>query len=85
MKRFLIPKKLRCGSPTLIFVSKEGNKYWLGTYHELNESTSKRAFSGMGTDYNATHRIKISKELYQALIKESKANSEIMTNEYNLR
>ena len=80
MKKFLRPKKLRRGSPTAIFVAKEDNGYWLGVYHELREIPTglSRTYSGEGREYKAVQRIRISKDLYQALMKEARSNEKIM-------
>jgi hypothetical protein len=78
MKQFLYPKAFRRGSPILIFVAKDGKKYWLGTYHELREiqPKSEKKYSGAGREYNAVQRIRISKELYRAFMEEAKINHE---------
>ena len=67
----------------MIFVAKDGKKYWLGTYHELKElpPKSEKKHSGAWREYNAVQRIRISKELYKAFMEEARMNAEKYSDE----
>jgi len=73
MKTYFQPRALRRGQPTLTFVKKEGNHYYLGTYHDI-QPCKKPPYQGIGKEYNAVHENTISKELYDSLLKEARAN-----------
>jgi len=91
MKTYLMPQVWRRGSPTLTFVEKEQSKYpkrknqyryWLGTYHDLQAKnmpdiypSHTKPYVGRGSEYGAVNRTRIDKELYDAMVAQSKANS----------
>lgn len=79
MKRYLYPQILRRGSSTLVFVEKEKNKivksqYILGNYYDLKSIEKSKIYKGTGSEYSSVHKIKISKDLYDAFVAESKRN-----------
>jgi hypothetical protein len=80
MKTYLLPKILRRGCPTIVYIIKEPsvafpgrNSYCLGVYHTLIE---KDGYEGMGRENAGDHLVQITAELYKALLKESKRNHE---------
>ena len=78
IKTFLMPKTLRRGSPVVTFITKDRgvcdlrkNNYTLGTYHNIS-SCDNPPYKGNGSEYQGVQRIPISKETYEALLKEAK-------------
>jgi len=86
-KTYLHPEVLRRGSHTLVYVTvdrdvadRRKNQYMLGTYYErisfkqLSRLRNQKHYKGEGREYNGCHKMAISKELYEAFIKEAKKN-----------
>ncbi len=76
MKHFIQAQNVRAGSPTMTFVVYEGGGYWMGTYHTLNAENP----TGVGEDYDGIHKMRISQETYDALVKQSRLNKTRPTN-----
>jgi len=81
MKRdFLLPKELRRGKSTILFVSKmerqDGNgfNYWLGIYHELVDKVDKNDYEGTSEDYACLRKVSISGDFYMAFLEEATRN-----------
>jgi hypothetical protein len=82
MKTFIQTVDFRRGCPTMLFVSKERSasdrrcyNYWLGTYYDrITPLDPNMVFQGIGCEYNSVEKIAITKETYQALVKQAKHN-----------
>ena len=84
-KIYLKHEIFRKGSPVLAYVTKntdsEKNSYYLGVYHDIipfkhlqRGVKNLKHYKGIGQEYNACQKSTISKELYDAFVKEAKAN-----------
>lgn len=76
MKRYLYPQIYRRGSNILVFVDKGTSSYWIGVYYDLKSITGIKdcVYKGLGSEYSSIHKIKISKDVYDAFVAESKRN-----------
>jgi hypothetical protein len=80
---YLKPIAFRRGSPSIIAVVESTmsrkNLHWLRIYENRNEEPPAQGFfNGTGDEYKSRFDTAISKELYDALIKESKSNHKKM-------
>lgn len=84
-KIYLKHEIFRRGSPVLAYVTKdtdsEKNLYCLGVYHDIipfkhlqRGVKNLKHYKGIGQEYHACQKSSISKELYDAFVKEAKAN-----------
>ena len=83
MKTYLQPQIMRRGAEALLFVTKEpvqkglrkarqeNVNYWVGIYTGRGAGR-KGSYQGIDKEYNHSERSRISKEFYQAFIKEAK-------------
>jgi hypothetical protein len=84
-KTYLLPRRLRRGSPCIFAVTKRPCPAWphrwiyeLVAYHSLSAKALERVRKtnkpclGVGQEYNESHAVAISRDLYAAMVKESK-------------
>lgn len=83
-KTYLEPRALRRGNEIVHFIQKNRsaddlrkNFYWLSTYYDRIPAR-KAEYDGVGKEYNASMSIRISKETYEALLKQAKDNHKRM-------
>lgn len=84
VKTYLLPRHMRLGQPSLVYVTKErlaggrGYTYWLGTAYEHYFThygkVCPKEINGTTRAYNNASKVQITKELYEAFVKEAKLN-----------
>ena len=66
---------MRSGQPSMQVDVQEDNAYWLGNYHEFDSESCKGGpASGIGDNYNAVNRVRLSKDFYDPFMEESSRN-----------
>ena len=71
MKHYIAPLALRRGNPVLHMIEKDKNKYYLLTYHDIM-LCEQPPYKGIGEEYEALSKKTISKQLYNAFVREIK-------------